>query len=155
VEGVLLFSASSASLRLPAKLENLTAIRRFVDETAAGLGIDRATVADIVLAVDEAASNVVLHGYRGQPGSLEVEVKRGRNALVICLRDEAPPFDPTTVPAPDLAAPLEQQAVDGMGMHLIRQIMDSVIHRTSPQGGNELLLVKRLEENSEDFDICD
>jgi len=146
--------ASSPFLRIAAKLENLAAIRRFVEETAAALGVGLATVTDIVLAVDEAVSNIVVHGYQGQPGAIEIEVKRERDALLICLRDEAPPFDPTNVPAPDLTAPLEQRATDGMGIHLIRQIMDKVTHRKTSQGGNELLLVKRLGENSEDFDMC-
>ena len=82
-------------------------------------------------------------------------MKRGRDTLVICLRDEASPFDPTSIPAPDLTVPLEQRATGGMGIHLIRQIMDKVTHRVTSQGGNELLLMKRLEESSEDFDICD
>ena len=147
-------SASFPSLRIAAKLENLAAIRRFVEEAAAALGIDPATVTDIVLAVDEAASNIVVHGYQGQPGTIEIEVKRERDALLIYLRDEASPFDPTSVGAPDLTVPLEQRATGGMGIHLIRQIMDKVVHRITSQGGNELLLVKRLEENSEDLDIC-
>lgn len=137
--------ASSASFRVLAKSENLAAIRRFVAETTAALGIDPATVADIVLAVDEAASNVVVHGYQGQPGIIEIEVKRERDTLLICLRDEASLFDPTRVPAPDTTMPLEQRASGGLGIHLIRQIMDEATHRTTSQGGNELILVKRLE----------
>lgn len=106
------------------------------------------------MAVDEAVRNIVVQGYQGQLGTIEIEVKRERDALLICLRDEASPFDPASVPVPALTAPLEQRATGGMGIHLIRQIMDKVTHRNTSQGGNELLLVKRLEENSEDFDIC-
>lgn len=148
-------SAAPASLRVVAKLENLATIRRFVEKATTALDVDPATVADAVLAVDEAASNIILHGYRGQPGIIEIEVERTGNTLAIRLRDEAAPFDPTSFPTPDLTLPLEQRAVDGLGIHLIRQIMNEVTHRTTPQGGNELLLVKRLEEKSEDFDIGD
>ena len=148
-------NAPSASLCIAAKFCNLAVIRRFIEDALTARGIDPATIASVVLAVDEAASNIISHGYGDQPGDIEIDVQHERDALAICLRDQAPPFDPTIVPAPDMAAPLEQQAIDGMGMHLIRQIVDSVIHRTTPQGGNELLLVKRLEGNSEDFDICD
>jgi serine/threonine-protein kinase RsbW len=138
-------STPHASLRIAAKLENLAAIRRFVEETAIAFGIQPAVVTGIVLAVDEAASNIVVHGYQGQPGTIEIEVKRERAALLICLRDEASPFDPTSVPAPDTTLPLEQRASGGLGIHLIRHMMDEVTHRTIPQGGNELVLVKRLE----------
>jgi len=147
-------NASSVSLRVTAKLENLAAIRRFVEEAATTLSLDPATVSDIVLAVDEAASNIATHGYQGQPGTIEIEVKRRGDALLIRLRDHAPPFDPTSVPVSDLTVPLEQRAIGGMGIHLIRQVVDKVIHRITPQGGNELLLVKKLEGNRENLDIC-
>jgi serine/threonine-protein kinase RsbW len=128
-------------------------IRRFVEKATTALDVDPTTVGDAVLAVDEAASNIILHGYQGQPGIIEIEVERTGDDLVVRLRDEAAPFDPTSFPAPDLTLPLEQQAVDGLGIHLIRRVMDKVTHRITPQGGNELLLVKRLEDKSEDFDI--
>jgi anti-sigma regulatory factor (Ser/Thr protein kinase) len=53
----------------------------------------------------------------------------------------------------DLTVPPEQRTISGMGIHLIRLIMDKVIHRITPQGGNELLPVRRLEEDNEDLDI--
>jgi anti-sigma regulatory factor (Ser/Thr protein kinase) len=79
-------------------------------------------------------------------------VKHGQQGLVICLR-EAPPFDPANIPAPDLTVPLEQRADGGMGIHLIRQVIDQIVHRITSGGGNELLLVKRLEEENENLDI--
>lgn len=147
-------SPPSASLCIAATLENLAVIRRFVEDATTALGIDPAAVASIVLAVDEATSNIIAHGYQGQPGDIEIDVEHERNALLIRLRDRAPPFDPTSVPTPDLAVPLEQRVAGGLGIHLIRQTMDRVTHRITPQGGNELLLVKGLEESSEDLDIC-
>ena len=63
---------------------------------------------DVLLAVDEAATNVVVHGYQGREGVIEIEVLREGDALVIRLRDEAEPFDPTSLPPPDLAVPLAE-----------------------------------------------
>ena len=97
----------------------------------------------MLLAVDEAVTNTVVHGYKGREGSVEIEVGREGHALVIRLRDEAPPFDPTSVPSPDLTLPLEERALDGMGVYLIRQATDEMRHRTTLQQGNELTLVKR------------
>jgi serine/threonine-protein kinase RsbW len=151
----MMINAPSASLCLAAKLENLSVIRRFVEDAMTVLSIDPATIASTILAVDEAASNIIIHGYQGQPGDIEIDVQHERNALLIYLRDCAPPFDPASVPAPDLDVPLEQRAAGGLGIHLIRQTMDKVTHRVTPRGGNELLLIKRLEEDSEDLDICD
>lgn len=134
---------SNCSLHITAELKNLANIRRFIQETATSLGIDAAIIPDVVLAVDEAASNIVLHGYKGQKGIIRVEVEREGDALVVRLRDEAAPFDPNTIPPPDLTLPLEQRPVGGMGIYLTRQVMDEVVHRITRQGGNELTLIKR------------
>jgi anti-sigma regulatory factor (Ser/Thr protein kinase) len=134
---------AGSSLHIAAELNNLAETRRFVEETASALGVDPAVVPGVILAVDEAVSNIIAHGYRGQAGTVEIELSREGDALVIRLRDEAAPFDPTSVPPPDLTLSLEQRTPGGMGIHLIRQIVDEMTHRVMPQGGNELTLVKR------------
>jgi len=146
---------TSPSLHIAAEVKNLSEIRRFVQETASALGLPPAMIPNVILAVDEAVSNVIAHGYQGQEGAIEIEVSREGDALVIRIRDEAPPFDPTIVPPPDVTLPLEQRIPGGLGIHLIRQIMDEMTHRVTHQGGNELTLVKRgIEgENNEDCDI--
>jgi serine/threonine-protein kinase RsbW len=133
----------SLPLRIPAKLENLSEIRSFVRERATELDVDPDIIPDVLLAVDEAATNVVVHGYQGREGVIEIEVLREGDALVIRLRDEAEPFDPTSIPPPDLAAPVEERALGKMGVYLVRRVMDEMSHRTTLQHGNELTLVKR------------
>ncbi len=133
----------SFPLRVPARLENLSKIRYFVRERATTLDVDPDIIPDVLLAVDEAATNVVVHGYQGQEGVVEIEVLREEDALVIRLRDEAEPFDPTSVPPPDLTVPLEERALGRIGVYFVRQVMDEVSHRITLQRGNELTLVKR------------
>ena len=134
---------TKSSLRIAAELKNLSEIRRFIQEAASALGFDPAMTHNVPLAVDEAVTNIIVHGYQCQGGAIEIEVSREGDALVIRLRDEAAPFDPTNTPLPDLTLPLEQRSPGGLGIHLIRQIMDEMTHRVTPQGGNELTLVKR------------
>jgi len=126
-----------------AELENLTVIRRFAEETAQGLQARQAAINDMIQAVDEAVTNIIVHGYAGRPGPIEVELKRESDSLVVCLRDQAPRFDPTTVPSPDLTLALEKRGPGGLGLYLIRQFVDQVRYRAMPQGGNELTLVKK------------
>jgi serine/threonine-protein kinase RsbW len=133
-------------LRIAAELNNLKEIRRFIRETAALLGADTSVIADLVRAADEAASNIIIHGYQLGGGVIEVEVEREGKDLVVRLRDKATPFDPTCVPAPDLNVPLEQRTPGGLGIYMLRQAVDEVLHCVTPQGGNELTLIKHLQE---------
>jgi serine/threonine-protein kinase RsbW len=126
-----------------AKLENLVLIRRFVEKTARSLQADQAAIDDVIQAVDEAATNIIIHGYAGKPGMIDVEVKREVDSLIVHLLDQAPQFDPTTVPPPDLTLPLEKRRPGGLGIHLIREYMDQVRYLAMPQVGNKLTMVKK------------
>jgi serine/threonine-protein kinase RsbW len=129
--------------RVAAKLENLADVRRFVETQAAMLDVGQDAVEDMILAVDEAVTNVIVHGYQDQEGVIEIEVRREGDALIVHLRDEAAPFDPTTFPSPDLTLPPEERILSGMGVCLIRRRTDEVKHRHTLNRGNELTLVKR------------
>jgi serine/threonine-protein kinase RsbW len=130
-------------LKIMAKLEHLAEIYGFVRDTAATLSLDSADAYDLQLAVDEAVTNIIIHGYQGRGGKIEIEIEQDGDTLVVRLRDEAPPFDPTTVPPPDLTRPLAEQSPGGRGIHLMRQVMDEAIHQVTAGGGNELTLVKK------------
>ena len=101
------------TLRIAADADNQVKIRQFVREAAAALGADPQTICSLELAADEAACNVITHGYRGRAGMIDVEVERDRDVLIIRLRDLAPPFDPTRVPDPDLTVPPQQRRLGG------------------------------------------
>lgn len=132
-----------SSLRISAELPNLAVIRCFVDDTASALGCDHDAIDDMVLAVDEYATNIIVHGYRKQPGSIEIEVEKEGAGFVVRLRDQAPLFDPTEVPPPDLTVPLEHRRLGGLGIHLIRNSVDRMSYRVTATGSNELTLEKR------------
>lgn len=129
-------------LQTTAELKNLSQIRDFIEVAALGLGFDPAGIHNLQLAVDEAATNVMLHGYQSRSGPLEIELERPDQRLIVRLRDEAPSFDPNTVPSPDLTLPLSQRSIGGLGIHLMRQTMDEIQHQVTPSGGNELTLIK-------------
>lgn len=100
---------------------------------------------ELVFAINEAITNVLVHGYQGQPGHIVVEVRRDDATLAVCLHDQAQPFNPTAVPTPDTTLPLAQRQPGGLGVHLMRQFTHQMQHRVRPEGGNELKLVKQLE----------
>ena len=130
-------------LWVAAELSHLAGIRDFVRESVRSLGAGPALVDDLILAVDESVANIIMHGYRGQPGEIEIEVRKDGADYVVAVRDQAPPFDPTRVLPPDLTLPLEQRPLGGLGIYLTRQTVDLVMHRVTGDGGNELTLVKK------------
>jgi serine/threonine-protein kinase RsbW len=136
----------TARLSIEADVRRLADARRFVREQASGGELDADAVEDLVQAVDEAVTNVVEHGYRGSRGSVEIEVTVGTDAVVVRIVDGCGLFDPTTLPTPDVNAPLDRRRLGGMGVHLARTLTDEMHHRMLPDGGNELTLVKRRAE---------
>lgn len=133
----------AAARHFPAELQSLAAIRHFVEDAATELGADPEILPTLVQAVDESATNIVVHGYRGRPGTIDVAVTREGSTLGVRLRDQAPLFDPTSVPPPDLDLPLEARPIGGLGVHLARRCVDEMIYRVTPAGHNELTLLKR------------
>jgi len=136
-----------AELFVAAQVENLAEIRRFVLEEAAALGAGEETTCDLELAVDEATCNIMCHGYERRGGTIQVSVEREGDRLIVCLRDEAPLFDPTSHPLPDVTLPLEERPLGGLGIYLIRQAVDEMAYRVTAEGGNELTLIKKLARN--------
>jgi anti-sigma regulatory factor (Ser/Thr protein kinase) len=132
-----------------AKLGNLAAIRCFVEDAAQELLADPHAVEDMIQAVDEAATNIINHGYAGKPGKIEITVQRRDSSLVVHLVDQAPHFDPLQVPPPDLTLSLVQRCPGGLGIYFIRKFMDEVRYTAIPQGGNELTLVKKAFDKGE------
>lgn len=124
----------------PARLTDLAAIRQFVEDAALEAGFDEDAAFDLVLAVDEAATNIILHGYGAAGGFVEVEVSRDSERLLVRLRDRARPFDPTANGAPDELPPLEERPPGGMGIFLIGKSVDGFSYRRTAEGLNELTL---------------
>lgn len=134
---------SAAAITIAAGVDQLAGVRAFVRAQAAAAGADDETIADFVQAVDELVCNVVGHGYAGRPGRVEIAFLETSDSLAFRIRDDAPPFDPTTVPQPPLDVPLERRRLGGMGVHLARTLTDGFDHRILPTGGNEVTVRKR------------
>jgi len=135
---------AARTLRIHAELAELAGVRQFIRDVAADAGAPVECLEDLVQAVDEAATNVITHGYEGAPGWIDVSATAEGDDLVIRVEDDAPPFDPTTRPEPDLTIPPLERRPGGMGVHLIRAATDSMTYRPRPGGGNILTLVRSM-----------
>ena len=96
---------TARSLRVDADLGCLADVRGFIRRAAAEAEAPVSCLEDLVQAIDEAATNAIVHGYDGAPGWLEVSAEMDGPIFVIRLEDAAREFDPTAVPEPDLSVP--------------------------------------------------
>jgi len=140
------------TITIAASIDQLARVRAFVRERIAAAGGDAETTSDLVQAVDELVCNVVGHGYAGAPGTIEVAFLEMPDAIGFRIRDEAPAFDPTTVPEPNLDLAIGQRPLGGMGIHLARALTDEFDHRILPTGGNEVTVRKRRPTTGEASD---
>ena len=130
-------------LTVPSETSFLGLIREVTRKMAETAGFDEGTADQLALAVDEAATNVIEHAYRGAVDR-EVEIRvedRGPEFQVEVL-DSGATVDPRTVPDVDLRRYVSERRTGGLGMHLMEKIMDSVTFRRSA-GRNVCRLVKR------------
>jgi serine/threonine-protein kinase RsbW len=135
------------SLTLPATLDSLARISEFITDATARVGLDEHAAWQVQLAVDEAATNVIQHGYdQGIPGKIELSWRQDGPSLVVALRDYGRRFDPENVPAPDITSPLEERQAGGLGIFLMGRLMDSVQFEFDDERGNLLTMTKRLEQ---------
>jgi len=128
-----------------AKFEFLDEIREFVGDIARNSGFSDKEVYNIQLATDEAASNVIEHAYEGvSDGLIEISCGVQSNYIKIILVDHGESFDPSDVPAPDLKADLSERKIGGLGIFLMRKLMDEVHYKTeSGKNRNTLTMTKR------------
>ena len=132
------------SVQFAAKFEFLDEIREFVGEIARVGGFTDKDVYNIQLATDEAASNIIEHAYEKIPdGILELSCDVRENLITIILIDHGESFDPSEIPLPDLKADLSDRKIGGLGIFLMRKLMDDVHYEVKPGKGNILTMTKR------------
>ena len=130
-----------------AYLESLTDFREFLKEHCAGLpGVTAEILYDIQLAVDEACTNIISHGYADlDPGSIILDLETAPKNLTITLTDFGHSFEPSSAPMPDVNAPIEERELGGFGLFFIQQSMDNMDYQVT-EDGNKMILTKYLSK---------
>ncbi|GJQ34241.1 MAG: ATP-binding protein [Anaerolineales bacterium] len=129
----------------PARFEFLDEIRDMVAEVARGGGFSEKSIYSLQLAADEAASNIIEHAYEGESdASLFMTCDMKGDQIVITMRDTGKSFNPSSVKEPNLKADLSERQIGGLGVYLMRKLMDTVYYESS-RSGNLLTMTKRRE----------
>lgn len=123
-------------------LAEIPRVTAAIDEAMRACAFSGDAILDLQLAVEEAIANTVIHGYRGQAGDVRITIKATHGAVEVRIEDCAPPFNPLLLPEPDLGSDLGERQIGGLGVYLIRQVVDEVVYRYDG-GKNILTLVKR------------
>lgn len=132
----------------PCDTRNLAGIRTMVKTAAARCFTEPSMIGKITLAVDEAVANVMEHAYEGiEPGDVRVAVRRDGDHFIVTVTDRGHQFDPAAIVSPNMQEHVKMGKRNGLGIFLIRQIMDEInysyVHKS---GHNELRMVKYITE---------
>jgi len=130
----------------PAKYSSLDDIRTFVAQPAKRAGLTDKAIYAVQLAVDEACTNIIDHAYGGESDQqIEINCEISKENLTIILQDYGQPFEMDSILPPDLNSSLSEREVGGIGLHLIRNLMDGINYQSTPDTGNILTLTKERD----------
>ena len=137
------------SLTLENDVQAVPRLSAFVDEVCAAMEMDEMETMQMNLAIEEAVVNVMKYAYLpGTKGEVNIEAQANDVRLKFTISDTGVPFDPTVRAEVDTSLPLEERPIGGLGIHLVRSIMDSINYERV-EGKNVLTLRKKLEVRSE------
>ena len=139
---------TAGELRVKSRTENLSEIRDFVSSNALEAGLPTATVDNIILAVDEACTNIIKHAYKLSPqGEIIIKIDYDEEKFTVTIIDYGKSFEPDRIPRPDLQKYYHEHRVGGLGMYLMKSLMDDVKYTSIPGKYNQVLLSKNIRSS--------
>lgn len=140
---------SGLVVRIPVDLAEISRLPTLVEDFAARNGLPATLAATFNLVLEELVANIVMYGYdddADRPPDRAIEIRLSRHADVVTLQveDDARPFDPLQLEAPDTGATLEEREPGGLGIHFVRTLMDTVEYRRAGDR-NRLVMTKNIQ----------
>ena len=127
------------------QVEQISQLEGFISEIADETGMDPALAMSMNLALEEAVTNVVLYAYpEGTDGEVNIDARFDKGILTFVLKDSGVPFDPTAKEDADITLGIEERPIGGLGIFLVKQLMDTVSYNYS-DGCNILTMTKKLQ----------
>lgn len=136
---------SKRCLTLPNDIATIPQLNEFIDTIAEEIGLDMSLTMSLNLAIEEAVVNVMDYAYpAGEKGDVKIEVAADDNWLTFTISDSGVAFDPTTKEDADTTLSAEERPIGGLGIFLVRQLMDTIQYERV-NGNNVLTLRKKME----------
>jgi serine phosphatase RsbU (regulator of sigma subunit)/anti-sigma regulatory factor (Ser/Thr protein kinase) len=117
---------ATKKINLPADSKNLIKVRDFVVKYGKKMGMSPKQTSEVKLAVDEAVSNIIRHAYVGKKGAFQIEMVKLEDAVELKIKDQGVEFDWNSVLEPDLYKYVETRRKGGLGIWLIKKLIDEV-----------------------------
>lgn len=135
-------AATTLDLTIANDLSEIGRLAEEVEGFCDRLGMDAGVAHAINLSVDELLTNTISYGYDGDgPHSIDVRLAAADGAVTVTLSDDGRAFDPTEAEEPDIDAELDDRPIGGLGIHIVRMLMDNVSYERV-DGRNVLTLIK-------------
>ena len=130
------------AITLTNDVQEVPRLNAFVDEVCEEHGCDIETTMRMNLAIEEAVVNVIDYAYPPDTvGSVDIKVTTDDNHMEFVISDSGTPFDPTKKEDVDISLPVEERRIGGLGIHLVKQLMDKISYERK-DGRNVLTLIK-------------
>ncbi len=137
--------AGTLELSIPASTEHLARVRAKVHEFLITARVTRPVAHEIVVGIDEAVTNAIVHSCQNDSGyQVSVVVTLNEPAIQISVTNAGLRFDPTTFPTPDIACAMSEGFRPSLGIHLMRQVFDDMTYQCVQDGVNQLVLTKNI-----------
>jgi serine/threonine-protein kinase RsbW len=134
----------SITIQVAADVKEIERLNKIVRQFGELHDVPSRTLYAVNLALDELVTNVILYGFKDASGqAVTVQVSTAAGELIAAVVDDGGEFNPLEVLPPDVAAPLEERELGGLGIHLVRSLMDQVTYERS-DGKNVLTVRKRI-----------
>jgi anti-sigma regulatory factor (Ser/Thr protein kinase) len=131
----------SFEMTIGSDIGEIPAVSAGLEETMAAHGFYPEEILDTQLAVEEIITNVIVHGYKNPGGEIHITCQIAGGLAEIEVADTAPAFNPLAIPEPDLGGDIAERRIGGLGIYLVRQVMDEVSYRR--ENGKNILTMKK------------
>ena len=136
---------NTQTITIESRTEQLIDVREFISRAALEFGFAEEDVSKISLAVDEACTNIIKHAYSYDPTKkIEVTIKRGNNSFEVDIVDFGQQFNPAGLKTPDMKEYLSHFRRGGLGVYLMKKLMDKVEYEIDPGKQNQVRMTKFL-----------
>ncbi|MBR4133034.1 MAG: ATP-binding protein, partial [Bacteroidales bacterium] len=131
-------------LTLHNDIQQISLLPGFIETVTYGMNLDPGVSAQLNLALEEAVTNVISYAYpEGTDGAVDIDARLDGNSLSFIISDSGAAFDPTVRNKVDITAGVDERPIGGLGIHLIREIMDKVSYERR-DGKNILTITKNI-----------